>query len=655
MGKFSKFIVFIVLISGLLILTSEIFQEYIFEFQADFKYIVYSSENEEDDDFVSFCEDLCAVCSENSVNVFTITKSFDENGDYVLDVYTDGSIDSYLEDKYDVKKGTYKSLISGTSHISVSSFDDMVNPSKEVVFYFYGSIDGIRIVHQSMNDKYGTSYIKSGYENYDKTILIGAWCVVMILLIALTCFDVECQKKETFVRISLGDSVSVIIVKNIITDLAVYTGLFLVIRLLLGQFIYVDYCRDLFFSFMIIMLVLNSLVYLTMLKYDVKKSLSKGNYSESFCGTCYIVKVFISIFAILSVSVNFLVIYQGVSFLSEKNIISEYSDYKVISLLPSAGTNNRTMEDYYSFIFEMYREKYDEYNVAYSVENIAGSCDCKYLTINMNASNVMGDLLSLHPINNDLKVHIFVPQKYKDEFAVDEAFAVEMSEFYGYICGDDYEVIYYDESETIMYFDMTEVISSAYADNPIVMYYTFTEDEMNVSASDIYLGRGERNVMFNMTDEQINSYIEETDINNKGYVVKVESVTTKYEQFRKMMLRLVLCNCVVSCMFILLDIMIISVILRLEYSVNAIELSVKKLMGYTVLKKNMPIINTVLYTGVIATTFLVVLVLMYNIAKPWMIISAGLLMIVTQVLALEINIAGIEKKNVSKILKGGAL
>ena len=115
--------------------------------------------------------------------------------------------------------------------------------------------------------------------------------------------------------------------------------------------------------------------------------------------------------------------------------------------------------------------------------------------------------------------------------------------------------------------------------------------------------------MYRFTEDDIEQLKETYNLRE----VKVTKVTEQCEQYKASFLRKVLIVTVISAFMMLLEMIIMMTIIRTEYVVNARELAVKKVLGYSIWKKNRELILLNLFSAMIALTTMMVIHFMYNV------------------------------------------
>ena len=199
-------------------------------------------------------------------------------------------------------------------------------------------------------------------------------------------------------------------------------------------------------------------------------------------------------------------------------------------------------------------------------------------------------------------------------------------------------------------------MGSGYAENPIIIYCTFSGEIFpeNPGIRENVMGIAD-SVMFRLSEKDIRDMVERYDLNSNGIYISSSNVKETYDYYRLQMIRALLVNTSVSGMLLFLEAIIIWVILRLEYVLNANELAIKKVLGYSVFQKNRSVILLILFSSAIGIIATIALSLMYGLALWYHAALAGVVTVLFETAAVIYFVTRIEKVAVSKILKGGSL
>ena len=646
-----KYIISILVFLLLLLFNGEFYQKHLDSFTEKFWYI--DREYWEGEDWEELISDVESLCSEYHIKFFTIFRQIDVHNNWTMLIYSNNEMKQELIQDYEIEQGIHSSVFSGQTTVKFESFEAASNNKNIYRYYFEGKKENLLNVYTELNDKYGTSYIRQENNGGLEWILTLLWLVFLIFIVLLTVFDMSFQRREAFIRLSMGSSKWKIVIDNIIKDTLFYGIVFFSLIFILKQYTYVFFKMYQTLIFLSVFLIVNSLLYLSMLRYNLKKALSKNNISESLLGNCYILKVITLILVLISISSNILLIYKNGSFINQYRIIEEFKDYTFLDFRNYAGVPLMGFESYDELIKKVFREKYNTYETAYSVCQYDDESKYKYLLVNEKAKTVLHEIKEIEEIDNTKNIHILIPADAEEQSHILETAQQQAMDIGSALKDNSYEVIKYQKDCSVLYYDSTLSMNSDFAENPVIIYYTFTEDEM-VNELGHIMGIG-KNIMYRLTEEEILKLEEELNLSSKGIYISAVNVADSYIQYKNIVEKGILLNTVISIFMFLINITIISVIIFLEYQVHATELAIKKILGYTIAQKNSGILKTVFYTAIVGITAVVILSVMYKFSSWYLVLGSGILLTLTELMISMYFIIRMEKSSISKILKGGSL
>ncbi|MCY1689925.1 DUF1430 domain-containing protein [Exiguobacterium sp. SL14] len=119
--------------------------------------------------------------------------------------------------------------------------------------------------------------------------------------------------------------------------------------------------------------------------------------------------------------------------------------------------------------------------------------------------------------------------------------------------------------------------------------------------------------------------------------------------------RLMNMNLIFAVLILSLELLVIWTVLRLEYQVNAIELSVQKVMGYSIWQKNRRLVLSTMGITLVSSLAVAITAYILDFSSPWLLLGGGALLLLVEGTLLIWLIRKIERANVQRILKGGNL
>ena len=252
------------------------------------------------DNSVGLCDAVTAAASKNDVGVFCVSRITDSAFLSKVEVYADDVAREMLESEYDIREGEFDSFFSGTTNIVYKEFSDVEKDFHEIKFYFIGDMEQARAVRNEVYSTYGGGYIHKDANVGLEWIIWGVWGIAIGVLLVLTWVDMQFQKKENFIRLSLGASARRIVLKNIVLDSIFFSVIFLLFKVLLAQFIALDYIEKescLIFSAFLLM---NAVLHLRGLFYNFKEVLYGANLSLKTISNSDILKSITMMITIIS-------------------------------------------------------------------------------------------------------------------------------------------------------------------------------------------------------------------------------------------------------------------------------------------------------------------------------------------------------------------
>ncbi len=648
-----KWVIGLLMISLAFLLNSELYQNYLKTFTNQFYYFeVYEDEQRE-----QVNEYINVIANNNSIGVFCVTMFADTKTSCVEKIYmTEGAMLPLSE--CNIAPGTKKSMFSGTTNIvyeELENFGDVADKTQR--YYFTCSKDNVELVKDQVGEKYDVSrfILKEDSDSFD-FLIWAVWGIVYGVLLLLTIFDIKLQSKENFIKISMGIACGRIVIKNICMDIGYFFTIFVVGKGLLSRFVNIEY-KELVVQLLFgLFIILNSLLYFTMFRYNYKQVLYGAVIDYKVIGDCYVLKTISMIIAIVTLAISINMISENIYYLQMFDEIEEYKDYYFLTVKANATANN---EEEYTVDLQadtecrIFYDYYGQNKVAMAVSVIVQEDNAPIISINQNTVGVPDFICNM--VSGDfIGYYIFIPYEQANKQGIGyDVFMRTMLSFEGFSEQIDYKVIVYDEDIEMLYFDSEEgskfSMGFGKAENPIIVYFNNLEGLVEYTAEDVYIVH--ENIMYCFTDDDIRQLESEYDIQEFNVVNVVEQC----EQYKFQFMQKLMFVSSISLFMIVLEMVIMVTIIRLEYCVNAKELVVKKILGYSIWKKNRELILLNLFGAFTATGAMVVVHFMYKILCIENIVFAGIVTLLLEQIFTIYYIRKIEKANVSKILKGGCL
>lgn len=278
-------------------------------------------------------EDIQDSGLRHHVNVFTVVDNVKNAHFTEKTFYCDEGSERYIKDKNGLADKNYISIFSGVTDVRFRPLEDLEQVADVNEYYLIGNPDDIQQFKTDLIDQYGGGYPQEGYE--DHGILLSSiflWIVAGIVILVLSFYDIIYQKKENFIKISLGENVNLLILKNIIIDNLAYFAMFLLSVFILVFFTSVFFHIKSSICVFAVILVINSLFYVQLKYYDIKKALSNTIISKKLLFMNYALKLISCMLTILIVSGNIMMIANCLEFRSQKDFFQKYASFSYVHL-----------------------------------------------------------------------------------------------------------------------------------------------------------------------------------------------------------------------------------------------------------------------------------------------------------------------------------
>lgn len=336
------------------------------------------------------------------------------------------------------------------------------------------------------------------------------------------------------------------------------------------------------------------------------------------------------------ISTSISVIYESYRFYQQKSFYESYSDYVVLQNL-KVETGGETFE----YEGEFYKKYVKELEIFFLCERMALSSGKIAVIANYNTMDYIKSAIpELENVVFDKDVYII----HKDSELIN---SMDMEFLKPTIDCEIAEVTYHENAKLVSIELNYDNQFTRWCENPIIVYYNtdvaILYDESMISMTvPIVLCLIKNDVVI---DEFMRS-------NHISY-----SCTNMMDIFEQQWIKLKrtsYLSCILLVLLFVLQILVILNIVNLEYKVNAIELSIKKIIGYSMVERfrRQYVVSLLLYVFSLAVSLIVAGTLKFG-SLPF--ITYGIMLsYLIETVIFTLFAARYDRKNVQKILKGGA-
>lgn len=663
-----KYLICILLISAGFLFNGELFIFHLDYFQDSYYRTSFSfsvmSDGVPDEKIVS---DFIDAGENHDVDFFMVDTKFKSSYEKEITIYgTDKALKHLKKKGIDEKE--YKSLFVGNSIVRYEDFNKMKYFSKYDYCYLLGDetkekdMDSFKA---ELMASYGGSFPKLyGSDKGTYLNIFSVWLIIFLMLLIISIYEVIYQKKETAIKIILGGDIRSIFIKNSVKDTWVYSLIFIMLPILFLGLSNVLFKISFTILLFLLFLLINIGVHATILFINFKKNLSTSSGGKGVLATSYALKIVTSVLVIILLSSNFVIIAQGIDSYRQGDFFEKHKNYSYYRL------NYRLYQEHSEKIFEdetnMNRDFYNRFQdraLQYSdmTENFGGETAYPILLVNQNTikeeSQKWPKLDNILKNTEEAKFYMLIPSHIQIDS--DEVQHAEMiySNFFGREYGNNIKKLFYEEDISLVALQNQGRNKSKMADRPIILFNNTIEkiDEVHEEGADCYAFDMwyAYDILYDIPDMEFQQFVEEYALGDQ-IVVKANALEihkSKWAAFSRSM-KIVL---VLSAFLIILEMMLITFIIKLEYKTNSVELALKKIYGYTLFKRNKRIIKLTISCSILSILVSYFTCLLLELPGGINIIWGGLLLLTLEVIYILKKAKSIEKAKLPAILKGERL
>lgn len=649
--KCVKFVITALLALFCFVMSSELYQLHLQMFSNQYFYI-----DIENEDRSQVCSIVASAAKKYSEYVFAIERQNVDAFHSRITIYADEDTRNILSREQNIAEGEASSFFSGSTEVVLLPFSDVVNDESVVRYFFTGSKDTVSSIRQNIYSQVATSYIHKDSVSVADKLIYGIWIILFGLILLLTWADMQFSKKSDFLKISMGSSVGKMIFGKILVDIVFNVAIFGAVYAILQSRLFLSYKLNFALYALLIFFVLNSLLYLTLLKVDYKEVIYGANINGKLLANAYLLQAIVVILMVVSLSSNLVAIRENEKELAPYNTIEQLDGYTSLSITPIEG--GQSSESVVELEASIYLEAYLQDKVLLST--FCAALDDELIVV-LNEAALNTVVSSAGVFQEDLKSDfvVYIPEnRYSeiDSYDIEFAAATTASTFFG-LESYSFEAREYSHVD-VVYFDLRNVseltFGSDLISDPIVVYCNLSKARINellMNNTAIDFGDRWTNIIFDINDTSFFS----KSIKDRLADVQFRSVIELCNQYKSNLVRGVLLNSVLSAFLLVLNVMLISVIVKIEYLVHSKEIALKKILGYSVLQRNIAILFLNVLAVSIACITGTILSKMYGIFDIVALCIVSLTILFVNSILILTNMTAAEKHNTAHILKGGSL
>lgn len=589
------------------------------------------------------------------VHPFVTVITFQNEIEKTLCIYGDETVRDALNKEQGITDKLYSSLASGITQVEYRDFGELLEESGQRLYTvsFVGDSSDIFEVCEALIDTDHISYpAVTGANEHDMTYII--WITIDMVMLLMTILCVAVKKKEVTIRISMGQDIKKIVLKYIAVEILIDLLLFLGVRAFCLLFLSGEYMAKTVLGLYLVGIGISCITYFSFAFYDIRRAFSNVFVTRGVKNIIYVLKFIVSVGTVFTIITNISLIMQNRITLGKMDFADAYQNYSYLELADrnSLGEDvGDRWENLYEINNRIYTENYDKLQPAVSGMVLQdGDSGVKYVLVNEYGAMNLEAFANGLEYDREADVIYFIPEQYDTDATMEDA-KYCLEKIISDSSGLKEQVVVYHDKRSYSYVNRNLEKNMSTVSNPVVIYAAFHgmdyKDRIRIDDT--------KNVMFRLTDEDVENLKKTYSLEENGYEMIVTKVTERFEYYNNL-LRQGISFCSSIAIFILfLNIILTVTIVITEYRNNAMELSVKKILGYSLVRRSLKIVLFSVISNVIVIAAAVVIGICSELYTVQTGLAVGIVLLVIDLGIEMINILRIEKESMLKTLKGGCL
>lgn len=651
----AKCIVLMILLVLGFVLQNETFQRHISGVGAD-RYLSmqlsYSLDSGEDE-YAALISAVETVSKENAVHPYAILYIPASDIERRIHIYGDEFVKAQIQALDGVYEREYKTLSSGGAAVSYYPFSDLKNANGQYAsnILFIGEPSDIMAVYAALSEHYQVSrpMVSEGNEA-DMTYII--WGTIVVIMVLMTVLYVVVKKKEMVIKIFMGQSPMVLILKNIIIEIFFDFLAFFFVKWICAFFISGEYMEKEFTLIYVLGVVLSAFLYCSFAVYDMRMTFSNEVVSKEVLRGIYCLKLIVTLGTILTVCTNLNLVQQNKMAMSNDDFTKIFKDryYITISPLNPTQIDSASIDKMYDIANQIYVDGYEEFLPMVSTMVLSDMDNhAEYVLVNEYGADTIENFLSEAENLDSADVVVFVPKRLNNEKNL-----AEVDYCLSKIIKDrdslEWQICVYNDNKVFSYVNRNQENNVSRVRNPIVIYAGFAGSQYKelLCIDDI------QNVMFKMEGDA--AKLERNyQLREQGYKAILTNAAERFEYYNAFLKKgISFCSSIAVFMF-LLQMILVYIVVLLEYKNNALEWSLKKILGYSFWQRYRGIWLKSMIIGIGAASAGTLVGFLTGLYRPLDGMLQGSIIIFAELIMDLWFIVKNEKENTMKVLKGGCL
>ncbi len=619
------------------------------------EFIEISAYTKEEADAEDYIRELLERAEAASVHIVFANDKVEKNGEQRLTFYCEEDMQETLQKDFWYKEGVLKSIFFGTTVVNYKALSDInIKNFTKGDYACYpvgeeGAVENFLVSWQQDGNQIlrEKKLVKSTIRIY----LIILWSLIGCIITCMTVFERMLGRKEFFVRLTIGESLTRNSLIHMAADTVMYfltvSAAAVVIALLCGRVCFPGYA---YLTAGILSLISVGL-YVSLMNNSFRYAFSNAMMSEDtllfghFLLACFI-GMFLLLFSFSCVQYKD---YHRVA--EQKQFYEHFEGYYRVSFEPYKAEiinayweHPEDAEDPFLRSNMVNRKFYEEGLGKGAVSVLCTYADfygAKVCYVNKNCREYLEEKLGSEAVAED-GVICYYPKKYNQKM-------LEQWKLENYL----YDHTDLPEMKWVPYEADVKVSTTGYLDdfnmvvNPIFVLDPATSYETDHWKSDTMVPYAE-NYYCKCTEEEILQYAAANDVN-----VHYEDVYGYFYEYYVKARNSFWCMFGISLILAGMIVFLQMTVIRLECRVNNIEMAIKKTLGVSLFERFFKVYAVTIGASIVGGGFAMILIHRMRNQVPLSVIAVTVVLIGVQLILVSIAGRKLEKESIQRVLKNG--
>lgn len=596
-------------------------------------------------------KDIEEAARAENIGIFVLENKLPSEKLKEFHIYGNTKAVDDLKKTFNNQKG-YKSLVVGKTKLVFHDWKEITNIDLMDRVFFSDGRDNLpraREFKSVLIAKYGGGFPKDyGRSKTLKESVIAILSILYLVLILLTLFELQIKKKENFVRLIQGEDILKSNLKLFLKDELILAGLSIVFYFIFSRFYYLGFLKKALPISFIIQMLISGIIYTRAAKDIEDKGRYRMNNSKVVIRTAYVVRFFVIFILAQLIYTNALVINQGIEYARQEEFFrdnKEYSYYQLNYRLGNSLGKDLENSDDTAKLHDFLNNRY--YNKSMLMFNFSDNLENQEaVLLNKQALEKQKIDLPLDKVDSTIDLAIFtqkdLSQIEKEDLKRNlDVYYPEKSKVRYYKYNKNLEVIAINNT--------TNLYRSSILKSPIIILENKKPnlgiDNANARLYFAY------SIPYSLEQVEFNKIIKDFKLENQ--ISKKTNILDSYIFGLKNIRRSTSLLIFMTMFFVVLNLLILSFIIRMQYYLHKKELVLKTILGYKVSEKNRKLIG--IQIGIITMVLIIstgcyISLSMLNIKVLAVLIA---IILIIEVLAMIRQIWRNEKQLLAQVVKGG--